>query len=143
MQEDKLTKVDIVVTVIIVLFACFGIGFAVCNRVDKDSGRLTLDNYEKYIDINCGLIHGVGGNGSSMDYDYSVTVSCRGDYAINDLKISYTLGGDALETKTGTLGCALRPDEPYKLQGTIRSNGVYPSIRLTVTSISGNYTYEW
>ena len=48
-MENRLSKIEIIFTVIIFIIASIGIGLMVHNRVDKDTEELTPENYNNYM----------------------------------------------------------------------------------------------
>ena len=151
-MNNRLSKIEIVLTAIIIIVACIGIGLTVHNRVDKKSGQLTMENYTEYMQVNC-YVGGTGyGYGDVMYYDYFITVESARYYKLENITISYSLKCDYADLPDGSFTVTLVDSEnsfskKYEAEFTLPDEDSWATmikypIDITLTSVSGTYTYS-
>lgn len=152
-MKNKLSKIEIIITAILFLIACCGIGVTIHKRVDKGSGQLTMENYTDFMQVECE----VGGNGigygNTMSFSYYVTVNAARYYKLENVTISYSLRSSSVNLPDGTLTATLKAGERYSKEykdgfnvvidendpfGALRN----PTIQITVNSVTGTYRYS-
>ena len=149
-MENKLSIIEIVLTVIILIVACFGIWVTVTNRVNG-SGQLTTENYTEYMQVDCMLGGGYVAN-DTLWYSYYITVNAARHYKLENVTISYSLESDRVSLPNGTLtvnvdaGGYFRDKCENKLTVTITDEllGTWddPTLKIIVTSVTGSYSYS-
>lgn len=151
-MNNRLSKIEIVLTAIIFIVACIGIGLMVHNRVDKGSGKLTTDNYTDYMQVYCYVGGGGSGYGNVLNYSYYVTIESSPYYKLENVTISYTLECDYADLPDGSFTVAL-VDLEHSFSEKLEAEFTLPDenswgmminypIDITVTYISGTYTYN-
>lgn len=149
-MEKHSVKADIFLTVVILIVACIGMGVVSSNRVHKDSGTITTENYSEYMDIECILGNGFGGSPYEVTYEYAIYVKAKPYRTLSNLEISLTLSSQYADFKPEWLTVSyVEPDKPFKQTGTVRFK--YPSnydfsyqqrqVNVRVVSASGSYGY--
>ena len=144
--------VEVVLTAIIFIVGCCGLGVTVHKRVDKGSGQLTTENYTKYLKVECSLGNiGVGG-GNTLRYPYYVIVNPVPWYALEGVTITYSLESDGADLPDGILEVSVKAGERYEKEFqdefTVREQddalGMMkrPTLKITVNSVSGIYRYS-
>lgn len=151
MMEKRVSILDVVFTAIFAVVACCGIGVTVHNRVEKGSGQLTMDNYTEYMQVGCSMGSGFGG-GNVMEYTYYITVDAAPYYALENVKIAYSLESDGAEIPDGVLDVSVKAGKRYKKECkdwfTVTVNddrfGMWnaPTLKITVNSVTGTYRYS-
>ncbi len=152
-MKNKLSIADIVITALFAVVACCGIGVTVARRIDKGSGVITTENYQKFLSVNCSVHNGWGGNPYEMEYEYTVKFAPADYYELSGVTVKYALeseysdlGGTYSHTFTASYNA------PATVTGTAKYNfpshlsltevmGIEPQATLTVLSVSGNYRY--
>ena len=151
-MENRVNLFDIIITVLLVIAACFGIGFAAYNRVDKGSGEITLENYSKYLSVKCSLSRGMGGSPYSMQYDYVVSFSPASSYRLKNVTVQYTLASEYSDIDGTYSGTFEVLEGTGKVEGKVTYEypkdlssmevaGMFPEIQINVVSVSGTYEY--
>ena len=148
---SKFSIIEVVLTVIIVLVACFGIGVAVSNRVEKGSGQLTMENYTEYMQVDCTLGNGFGGGGE-MWYTYYITVSAAPYYKLVNVTVNYELKSNGAKLPDGTLTVTVDAGESFQdehqdkftVTTTDGALGMWddPTLEITIKSVTGTYSYS-
>lgn len=147
----RISIIDVVLTAVFCVVACCGIGVTVHNRVEKGSGQLTTENYAKYLQANCSLGSGSGGS-SLMEYTYYITVDAAPYYALENVKIAYSLKSDGATFPDRVLDLSVEAGKRYTKEGkalfTVTMNddffGVWnaPTLEIIVISVTGTYRYS-
>lgn len=152
-MKNKLSIADIVITSLIVVAACCGIGVTAAHRVDKGDGVLTMENYGQFLTVDANLGSSYGASPYEMVYDYTVQLKPALYYELSDVTIGYTLESDYSDIG-GTYSHTFTAS--YKVPATVtgKANYNYPShlsmtevmgihstIKVTVVSVTGNYRY--
>ena len=149
-MENRLSKFEIVLTVIIFILTCCGIGLTVSNRVEKGQGDLTMENYTEYMQVNCAF-NGCIGGGDTMWYTYYITVKPTKYYQLDNVKINYSLKSDGADLPDGTLTVNIKEGESFSQEFrdkfTVTLNGVLgmwnePTLEIIVNSVEGTYKFS-
>ncbi len=146
--KSRTAALDILITAIIVVIGCVGMGVASVNRVDKNSGTITIDNYEDYLQAGCRIGTGHGG-GNEMDFKYTFYIVAAPYRAISDLEISVEIISKYSDFEPLTLHIGyLDPSSPYTFSDTVHYTFPFytlyptiPEVAVNVVSISGVYDY--
>jgi len=152
-MKNRLSIADIVITLLIVIVACCGIGLTVAHRVDKSGGVITIKNYEQFLTIDVYLGSGHGYSSHSMQYDYTVNFKPALYYELSDVTVQYSLESEYSDfggTYSHTVTASYKA--PDTVTGKVNYNypshlsitevmGMHSTIKITVLSVSGNYRY--
>lgn len=151
--HDKVVIIDIVITVILAIVGAIGIGVVWAKRPKTYTGKLTTENYAKYIDVDCRL----SGYQPSKDFDcnFYLVVSAKDNCDIYDIEIALEVISPNSDFGTYTL----KAEHLYSYYKVSESGKVhyslegfpfgmwYPNITINVIAISGKYEYreqvEW
>lgn len=151
-MKNNVSKIEIAFTALLFLVACAGIGVTLHRRVEKGSGQLTTANYTQYMQVSCkigGILSGGSFDGEWVSCDYSIDVSAQKYYALENVRIAYSLKSDGADLPDGTLFFSIRPGKTYSEthQGEFfvsYGDGALwngPSLSIVVKSVSGTYRY--
>ena len=163
-MKRTLSTFEIILTVIIVVVYCAGVVFFALNRVAKDSGDLTIDNYAEFISVD-GYLSGRYSSmydnsadtsyyvetfskfylirGLNITYDVFITVSIDGKTENFSLK-EQTVSVDTLNSADAYTTNMLPITIPIP-EGTSSIDFLYKikiDFELTVTAVSGTYEYR-
>ena len=162
-MKRTLSTIEIILTVILVVVYSFSIGYFVENRVNKNSGHLTVENYSDYIDVVgslSGLYTSIYDN--SAETSYSVEIISK-FYLITSLNVTYDVFITiSINGKTENFSLTGQTVSVHKLEaadvyttdklpitipvpaGTSSIDFLYNKIdiELTVTAVSGAYEYR-
>lgn len=152
-MKNRLSIADIVITSLIVVAACCGIGVTVAHRVDKGDGVLTMENYKQFLTVDANLGNSYGGSPYLIHYDYTVQFKPALYYELSDVTVRYTLESEYSDiggTYSHTFTASYKA--PAKVTGRANYNypshlsmtevmGIHSTIKITVFSVSGNYRY--
>ena len=148
MKNRRPTKFEIIFAAIFFIVVCLAIGLTVNNGDEKNSVRLTTENYTSYMKVYCKL-----GNGYVVDNTkvctYYVMVDADPHYALENVTISYSLLSDGADlpdnTFTATIGAGQIYLKEYKDSFTVTLNDDLtwskPTLEIVVKSVSGTYKY--
>ena len=147
----RISIIDVVLTAVFCIVACCGIGMTVHNRVEKGSGTIDDGNYTEYLQVGCSLGSGAGG-GNVMLFTYYITVDAAPFYALENVKITYSLESDGADLPDGEIVASVEPGKRYKKEFqdkftvTLRDDfpgmWISPTLRITVNSVTGTYRYR-
>lgn len=143
-MENRLSKFEIILTAVLFVLACCGIGVSLANRVQKGTGELTLENYSDFMQVDCRLGHG-SGNGATIDFDYYIVVTAAEHYRLEDVTIEYILTSDSASFPDGTITATIGAGESYTVEDSAEfsfslGNG-FPTLSVIVTAVNGTYRY--
>lgn len=149
-MKQKISTIEIVFTAIVFIFACFGFGVAIHNRVDKGEGNLTNDNYTKYLEVDCSI-------GSNFDYInfnsttiYYVNIKAKPHHNLKNVTISYSLENYGTIVTSGSVTATVEAGKVRSINcgtipGTDKKGGSSSSqsfkLKVIVNSVSGTYKY--
>ncbi len=150
-MRKKVSIVDVVLTAVFLIVAGCGMGMTVHKRVEKGSGTIDDGNYTEYLQVGCSLGSGVGG-GNVMLFTYYITVDAAPFYALENVKITYSLESDGADLPDGEIVASVEPGKRYKkefqdkftvtLRGEFPGMWISPTLRITVNSVTGTYRYR-
>ena len=151
-MQNKLSKIEIALTAIIFIIACFGMGMTVHKRVQKNSGELTTENYTEYMQVTCELGDG-SGSGTTMSYTYYITVKASPHYKLENITIYYSLESDGADLSDGTLVATVDAGKSYskkcedKFNVKVNNDSLLgqwddPTLEITVKSVTGTFSYS-
>lgn len=162
-MKRTLSVIEIIFTVILVVVYSFGIVYFVENRVNKNSGDLTIDNYADYVSVD-GYLSGQYSSiiNNSADTSYYVEVFSK-FYLIRDFDVTYdifiaiSIGGKTEDFSLTEQTVSVSLLETADVYTTNRLPITIPlpantssidllyakiNIELTVTAVSGTYEYR-
>ena len=89
----KINIFELIITLGIVILSAFGITNAVRNRIIKDSGQISSENYADYLAFSTQTYEGRGSQ-IAMTYKLEVAAGSISYYEITDLAVTYKLSAD-------------------------------------------------
>lgn len=131
-MNHKLPKIEIVLTAIIFLVACIGIGLTVYKPVDKGCGELTTENYTDYMQVTCSTGNGFS-NGIDMLYSYNITITAGPYHRLENVTVSFSL-----KDYDGTITATVEAGESYSKKLSFNER----DLEIVVKSVTGTYQYQ-
>ena len=151
----KIGVYEFALTLLFAIGAAFGISDTMKNKVLKNSGEITMENYKSYLSFSVEAGKG-GGDAEKVTYDFSVTVASISFYEITDLSATYSLkAAHASFSSSGykkTLSRIESKSSALLDEGTVdfyfSANDISEWIQadsqifFSLISVSGNYAYS-
>ena len=154
-MEDRLNKAEIVVTILLIVLFIAGVAVSIVNRVDKSSGELTIENYEKYLTVKCDNSGFTSIAGSTAFVKFTVEFSPKKNYKLTNVTVVYSLySANSDFNGEYTVTFSAEYDKPYSVQREGKWIGDFgygsmlpsilniPSITIKVISITGMYSFS-
>ena len=139
-MEKKFCVIDIVLTVVLVVVMCLGI---VSVSSTDLSGKLTLENYDKYL-----TIRQYANDYKNNKINYTIKFDSPACYKLTDINVTLSISGRSIEPRQIEVSFdtvnGINPYE-YELLADCKPlpYGEGPSwygLKITVVSISGQYS---
>lgn len=133
-MNHKLSKFEIVLTAIIFLIACIGIGLTVYKRVDKGKGELTTENYADYMQVTCSA-NNCFSDGITMRYNYDITITASPYHSLENVTLSFSL-----HSHDDTITASIDAGKSYTEKCSV--NFEESNLEIIIKSVTGTYRYS-
>ncbi len=148
-MKNKLSKIDIVMTVIVLLVACFVMITTFNKRVQKGTGDITTKNYTDFMQVSCSQVSG-NRVGNRVHYTYFITVTAKPYYKLENVTISYSF--DGIDLPDNAIIVTVEAGEEHKekcvsevsvpMSGNPYEIPTTPTFKITVKFVTGTYIYS-
>lgn len=149
----KIKAIEVFICLIFTIISILGINYSIDNRVVKNSGTITMENYSKYLKFSSSTN---GGRGSSVEMFYDVNVAAKSIsyYEISNLSITYKLTADHATFPTYSKTNLFISSKDITLIDNFNASFIYSGgdqtewmrddkkITFELISINGNYAYS-
>lgn len=134
LMNHKLSKIEIVITAIIFLIACIGIGLTVYKPVNKGQGELTTENYTDYMQVTCSTNIGFS-DGITMWYNYDITITASPYHSLENVTISFSL-----KSYDDTITASIEAGKSYTEKCSVSFEE--SNLEIIIKSVTGTYIYR-